>query len=193
MTTSARTQRQIVIDAMQARPDFPWLRGEGHVPMGVPGRPVEQKAWLEPGGNFSPAPGSFGVSLWIFDADGRRIASSDAIPFPDIEQRYEWPDAEFVPALSTKTPFYRNSWRLDRDGAWHGEWKLSKKVPGRSAAVMVRSVGPAGGPVESLHWDGRRLTVNRRWIVEFDGARVAASLGDERSFPLSGEIGRAHV
>ena len=85
------TQRQIVLDAMKRRPDDLWPRGTGHVPLGIPGSPRSQKAYHEPGGSFSPSPGSFGISFWIVHPDGHLIATSNTIPLEQITQEYSWP------------------------------------------------------------------------------------------------------
>ncbi|MGD0093815.1 MAG: hypothetical protein ABSE73_28235 [Planctomycetota bacterium] len=173
----AMTQRRIVLGAMRNRPQDPWPRGEGHVPLGVPGSPREQKAYHEPGGSFSPSPGSFGVSIWVVSPDNRRLATSDDIPLRELTQHYDWSAGGLVPALATETPYYECRWSLEREACWRCE--LRPKGGANRMAVLIRSAGPSGGPVESLHWDGRQLVVNHRWVVEFEAADATVSLGDE--------------
>ena len=171
------TQRQIVLNAMRDRPTDPWQRGAGHVVLGTPGSPRNQKAYHEPGGSFSPSPGSFGISVWILDADRRRIATSDDLPLEKITQILE-PHKNKVPVLRTETSFYSCRWTQLEEGRWQGEFQL---LPGRSENLvcLLRSVGPAGAPVESLYWDGCKLLVNHRWVITFGSDAVRVLLGDE--------------
>jgi len=176
MPSASPTQRDLVLQAIQARPSDPWPRGFGHVVLGVPGSPRSQKAYHEPGGSFSPAPGSLGISLWVLDANGVVVATSDSIPLARIDQRYEWETSLPAPALPTRTPYYTCRWRRPADDRWEAELE-----PRQSArlAVAIRSVGPAGGPVNALWWDGVRLVVNHRWVVWVEGAETEAFLDDE--------------
>ena len=57
------SQREIVKRAMGQRPEDPWPRGWGHVVLASPGSQQPAKGYHEPGGSFSPAAGSFGVSI----------------------------------------------------------------------------------------------------------------------------------
>jgi hypothetical protein len=175
------TQRQIVLNAMRARPADPWPRGSGHVVLGTPGSPRGQKAYHEPGGGFSPCPGSFGVSVWILGPDGGRVATSDDLPMDRSAQVLE-PREGLTPALRTRTPFYECLWTQAEEGRWRGEFRLPS---GRreSVVLMLRSVGPAGGPVEDLDWDGRQLVVNHRWAVTFGPGPVRVLLADEETAP----------
>ncbi len=175
---NSTTQRQQVLTAMRDRPRDPWPRGEGHVPLGIPGSPRQQKAYHEPGGSFSPSPGSFGVSIWVVSPEGRRLATSDDIPMQEIAQRYEWNKESTVPSLVTETPHYECRWSLEREDLWRCELKPKAIVTNR-VAVQLRSVGPAGGPLESLQWDGRQLVVNHRWIIGFEASDAIVGLGDE--------------
>ena len=138
------TQRQIVLEAMKTRSLDPWPRGIGHVPLGEPGSPRSQKAYHEPGGSFSTSAGSFGVSVWITDSNGKRIATSDDIPLDDIGQHYAWPKNAGVPALETKTPYYHCTWSLEPDDRWRWAKKRKQNVfliqPKISSALMCSNL-----------------------------------------------------
>src|SRR5437016_2431682 len=86
----AQTPRLEVIHAMLQRPDDPWPRGKGHVLLAVPGCLEANKGYHEPGAGFSPSFGSFGVSIWITDNDGKIETTSDSIPLEDIRQYLVW-------------------------------------------------------------------------------------------------------
>ncbi|MEI8196920.1 MAG: hypothetical protein WCI73_13550, partial [Phycisphaerae bacterium] len=106
MSTPEFTPRQIVLEAMKKRPADPWPRGRGHVVLGIPGSPQGQKAYHEPGGSFSPAPGSFGVSIWFQRFDDPTMLTSDQVALGEVHQQYLWPTADAVPAIQTQTPTY---------------------------------------------------------------------------------------
>ncbi len=84
-------QREIVQRAAARRPDDPWPRGLAHVVLAIPGSQQPEKSYHEPGGSFSPAVGSFGVSIWVRDSAGNLKTSSDALPMNQIQQRFSWP------------------------------------------------------------------------------------------------------
>jgi len=168
--------RLSVINAMKQRPKDPWPRGNGHVVLAIPGSREDFKAYHEPGGSFSPAFGSFGVSFWVTDDKDRLITTSDAIPMDRVEQELVWPDQPVwprlpdIPGVRTRTPHYEVEWSL----AEAGRWRLRLRPKGTNTTwLVVRSVGPAGAPMTSLHWfaDGR-LYVNDRWTLAFSPKRV---------------------
>jgi hypothetical protein len=178
MPEQPATQREIVLSAMKRRPEDLWPRATGHVLLGVPGSPRNQKAYHEPGGSFSPSPRSFGVSFWIVHPDGHPIATSDTIPLDQITQQYSWADAGSVPGLTTQTPYYECRWSQASYDRWQCEVTRSA-IPGNHLDVLIRSVGPAGGPVESLRVDDGQLIINHRWVVSCTPGPAAVFLGEE--------------
>src|SRR5205809_5321984 len=82
----AQSPRLEVIQAMLQRPNDPWPRGKGHVVLAVPGCSEASKGYHEPGGSFSPSFGSFGVSIWVADNDGKIVATGDSLPPDEIDQ-----------------------------------------------------------------------------------------------------------
>src|SRR4030042_2938478 len=100
------TQRQITLNEMSTRPNDPWPRGDGHVLLAEPGSPLTQKGYHEPGGSFSPAPGSFGLAIWIVDSNNKLIETSDNIPINKITQQYIWKEGSKIPSIKTETPYY---------------------------------------------------------------------------------------
>jgi hypothetical protein len=171
--------RRRVLHEMERRPGDPWPRGDGHVVLAVPGTPEAEKAYHEPGGSFSPAPGTFGVSIWTTDGEGTVLATSDTLPLSEIRQRFVWPDPKKPPAIRTETAHFTALWSSAGPGRWSLDLHLPP-APGKRRFLSVRSVGPAGGPVEELAWDGKRLLVNGAWKITLDPAPRELSLGDER-------------
>ena len=43
----------------------------------------------------------------------------------------------------------------------------------------MRSVGPAGGPIEKIEWDGKQLRINDRWTLSVEPPPKAVSVGHE--------------
>jgi hypothetical protein len=169
------SDRQAVLAEMRRRPGDPWPRGESHVVLAAPGTEADAKAYLEPGGSFSPRARSFGIALWVRDSSGRLRTTSDAIPLTRLRQRFD-SGATVPPAVVVRSPWYAARWTYD------GRWRLQVR-PERGARIelVLRSVGPAGGPVERLQWHSGRLRVNDRWLIEPSPAPATMVLGDERS------------
>ncbi|MCL5097109.1 MAG: hypothetical protein M1608_06200, partial [Candidatus Omnitrophica bacterium] len=142
----------------------PWPRGTGHVILAIPGSRQVDKAYHEPGGSFSPAAGSFGISLWVTDSKGTIQTTSDSIPIDQVRQQLTWPDRRGIPAIRTDTDYYRSIW----SSLGLGSWQLQLHPHTNSETlldVVVRSVGPAGDPINTLDWNGQRLLINRRWAL----------------------------
>ncbi|MDX2230527.1 MAG: hypothetical protein NW220_12875 [Leptolyngbyaceae cyanobacterium bins.349] len=173
------TPRQQVQAQMGVRPGDFWSRSAGHVVLAAAGTPAEAKAYHEPGGSFSPRPGSFGVSIWMLDQNGQPQATSDTIPLDQIQQQLVNLPGQTIPGVVTKTKLYQATWAPLKSGAW----QLSLSTVAANAAkptIMIRSVGPAGGAVRSLRWDNQQLLINDRWVIRPPNA-VKVYLGSERS------------
>ncbi len=170
--------RRLVLEQMRTRPSDPWPRGAGHVLLAVPGSPEEAKAYHEPGGSFSPTVGSFGISLWVFDDRGDRKTTSDDIPLNQIDQRFVWNELQAMPGIVTETPYYQTLWSVDGDRQWNLRLKTLKN-PNTRTMLVVRSVGPAGGSVRSLEWDGGALSINGKWVMTIHPRPGAVQLGEE--------------
>jgi hypothetical protein len=174
----AQSPRLESIQAMLLRPDDPWPRGKGHVVLAVPGCSEASKGYHEPGGSFSPGFGSFGVSVWITGIDGRIQATSDSIPLDDIRQQLVWQQKRELPSIQTETPYYHALWSFVGEGRWRLDLSVHINA-GMKAFVVVRSVGPAGGPVRILDWHDQQLRIDQRWSLRLIPNPAAVSLGDE--------------
>ena len=158
----------------------PWPRSAGHVVLATPGSSEADKAYHEPGGSFSPAVGSFGISIWFTDRQGTVLTTSDTIPLNLIDQQLIWNGKKDIPAILTESGYYKALW----SSAGPGRWVLNLKPytrDGIKPMVVVRSVGPAGGPIRSLDWNGQRLLINDRWTVTLTPPPLAAHVGEEGS------------
>ncbi len=172
------TPRSQVQSQMLRRPSDPWPRGTGHVVLATPGTLEEAKAYHEPGGSFSPMVGSFGVSIWLVDAQGNLQATSDSIPLSQIQQQFVYTDGEAIPAILTKSNDYQASW----SSSSQGHWQLNLQTSGSKNSkpmIVIRSVGPSGGAIQSLKWDGQQLLINERWFVKLAQQPLGVYLGGE--------------
>jgi len=87
--------------------------------------------------------------------------------------------AIFALVGETRTDDYSAHWSRDETGSW--TLKLAwRPGSGNEPRLLIRSPGPAGGPVRSLEWDGGSLIVNKQWAVTPSPAPVRWAIGDER-------------
>lgn len=181
-------QRQLTLLEKARRPNDPWPRGDAHVVLATPGSPLSQKGYHEPGGSFSPSPGSFGIAIWVLDAGNNLVATSDNIPMEQVQQSYQYFDNAVIPALATVTPYYTCTWRHIAEGKW--ELAIKQLKSNQTLQLVMRSAGPAGGPVNSVVWDSTRLLVNRRWLLSPSGHPFSMAIGDEEAGELLKTIPR---
>lgn len=170
--------RLSVLQAMRDRPDDPWPRGTGHVPLGPLGSLETEKGYVEPGGSFSPAAGTFGVSFWIVAEDGRLIATSDDIPLDQTHARYVSSPAGET-GISVETPYYAATWTV-KGGAGFELVLEPRNTGGQHVEIAIRGVGPAGGALTMIEQRGDRLRLGESWTIGplASGMRVTA-LGQE--------------
>ena len=170
------TARAQVLRQMAARPEDPWPRGRGHIVFAIPGTLEEQKSYGEPGGSFSPTVASFGLSLWMTDAQGRVTATSDSIPIGSIQERWLW-DSGKLPVWETKTSTYHATWEIIDQNEWR--LKLEPNPHAGPLQLVLRSVGPAGGPISNLKFRDGQLTINGRWTLSASPPLQLISCGHE--------------
>ncbi|MGA1238736.1 MAG: hypothetical protein ACO34E_17950 [Limisphaerales bacterium] len=181
--TSVPHGRADLLAEIASRPADPWPRNAGHIPLGLPGLPDDWKAYHEPGGSFSPAFASFGISLWVFDAKDRLIATSDSIPLNQIQQSWEWtknrgwPARPDLPAIQTTTPYYSCTWTI-LDAA-HYQLHIRPNSNTR-VSIMIRRPGPSGGPIHALQRSGNSIFLNSQWILEPKGPGIRTEIADPR-------------
>jgi hypothetical protein len=171
-------ERLTVRQAMLARPDDPWPRGSGHVPLGPLGSLETEKGYVEPGGSFSPAAGTFGVSFWIVAEDDRLVATSDDIPLDQTQARYVLSPAGET-GITIETPHYTATWMV-KGGAGFELALEPSPAAGQHVEIAIRGVGPAGGPLVMVERRSDRLQVGDQWTIGTltSGMRVTA-MGQE--------------
>lgn len=180
------TPQQRVMAQMKLRPSDPWPRSSGHVILAQPGSTSENKGLHEPGGSFSPQPGSFGISIWAIDTQGKIKATSDSIPLNEVQQKLISSSAQKIPTILDTTPYYQSSWSSPTIGRWQLDLKSSAKE-NTPLLVVIRSVGPAGGAISALDWNGQRLLIGDRWAIKNISNFAHVYLGSESNTGWSQE------
>jgi len=148
-------------------PDWVWNRSDTHVVLGVPGSLDALKTPVEPGNSFSPGPGSYGVSPWVY-VDGILHAPEEK-PIEELD----WSFAEgHLPVLCSTwhAGDIEVSTRIFTDGelenncikdyfrvclANHTDQAKTFKF-----YLAIRSFGAAGGPITSLRYDADKVYIN---------------------------------
>jgi hypothetical protein len=178
------SERHKLISSIETYPEADWPRGEGHVLIAATGSPLAVKGYHEPGGSFSPGYRSFGISIAVLAEENKSLQlSSNSVPLADLRQ-------QLVPVhgkVVTRTPYYSTAWRSMGQGSYLLSLD-SVETEGLRIGLRVSSAGPAGGPINSIKWDGRSLLVNQRWQLAISPAPVQVFFQDERKpVSLSGE------
>ncbi len=174
---SQRPAQDQIRHAKVERPNDPWPRGRGHVTLGLPGSAEKDKAYLEPGGAFSPSVGSFGIAFWVLNLNNEILTHSDALTLKDIKQKFNY-DTGQIPSVISESQFYEATWTLISTGHWRLVLKPKVKNKNR-LALAIRSVGPAGAPISSLHLQDNKLWINNHWRLETKPQIDLAYLGEE--------------
>lgn len=173
------SQRAVALEEMRRRPADPWPRGTGHAMLSWFGAPIEQRGWLEAGGSFSPELGTFGISIWVTDPAGKLMSGSDNIALADTRHVYRQVAGAF-PAIEASTPYYTATWVAQRSRRYL--LKLTAKSNAEAGLeILIRSVGPAGGPVREIAIDDGVLKLDNGWTVTLPEGTALLCLGDETS------------
>lgn len=161
--------------ARRQRPQDYWPRNVGHIPLGLPGGPESDKAYLEPGGSLSPGVESFGVSIWVRGEQG--LETSDTLPLKSLRQRFVGSDERDGVGVRTETSAYVAEWRQRRLGEWSLALSASANAP--PLEIALRSAGPAGGRIDAVEASDHGLIINHRWRVEAQTGLRLIDLGVE--------------
>ncbi len=184
--------------------------GKAHIVLAVPGSEDLDKSYVEPDGSFSPGVASYGVTTWLYDIGEGHLYAPEEMPDEQLSFQLE---EGFIPIAHSG--WSAGPLRLEKRIA-----VVPKSAGGREAEdycevvvrnegkqvaefwlyVAVRSIGPAGGPVNSLSAsrDARTILLNGAPAIQLDPApasfRVASfePTGDDISlWAKRGELPRA--
>lgn len=151
----------------EKHPDWIWNRSDTHVILGVPGTLDAFKTPVEPGNSFSPGPGTYGISSWIYE-DGVLYAPEN-MPLTDLEWKFE---AGHLPVLTScfKCGKVRVTSRLFTEGDTQisdirDYYRIeltnsSEETAQGSLFIPIRSFGAAGGAIHSLKSSTHCVKIN---------------------------------
>ena len=172
-----RKERAVVAAEQRARPDDPWPAPRGHLVLGAPGAPVTEKAYLEPGGSFSPRPGAPGFAIWVYE-NNALVATSDT-----VDARHQFMDNEggIAPTIRAETNPYTVDWVTVTPDRWRVT--ATPQRPDAQLALSIRSIGPASAAIHNLGVrDDQSVIVDECWRISAPGAEVVFA-GDESADP----------
>jgi hypothetical protein len=151
-----------------------------HTLIGTPGLAEDLKTFVEPGGSFSPGVGTYGITFWIYDRDQNQLYAAET---------YQSEDLSFGLAEGY-LPVVKTSWQAGNTGVdcqvctgWQGNDQLAANDYAQITVkndgyvsqnlwlyVAVRSLGPAGGPIDQISYDEnvRTIWVNGDPAVQLD-------------------------
>lgn len=172
----AVSPRQDVLNHRKLRPQDPWSIYDSHVILAIPGSSEVDKSYIEPAGSFSPKVGSFGLSIWLNDHQNALVATSDTLQQTEVRQSFDWSSA--MPTLVTQTPYYKSTAHVLAGQSWQYETQFFNTST-LQASMLIRSVGPAGGPIHSMRWEQQQLIINDAWAVSFSPQPQSVILGIE--------------
>jgi hypothetical protein len=158
-------------------PNMPLPRGDGHIILANPGSKEDNKSYYEPGGSFSPAGQKYGVSIIVEDTNGKLLTTSDTTPINRINQSLVWESESQLPAVNTITKYYEANWKKVDLNDW--QLTLTPNQTTNLNSLMIRSIGPAGGPIRDISWNDETLTINNKWSVNFNPLPKNVMLDDE--------------
>ncbi len=144
--------------------DFTAARS-GRVFIGALNAPIEEKGIVSPGGTFSPAPGSFGLSI---------VDVTDASP-----------SSESLAAIGAGVGYRAASTQGNVEiepltgGAWR--YRFQPSEASERFVVRLRGIGPAGGPLREIsRLSDRGYLLNQTWRLTFAAPAGPLMARDEK-------------
>ncbi len=185
-----------------------WIqpRSDQHTVIGIPHTRDHRKTFVEPGGNFSPGVGTFGVSIWVYDPDASKLWAPEELPLEALDWHWE---GGYLPVLNSTWRAGKFEIQQQLLAATLGNLEnivntLRVRVVSRSELkadcsgnrvrlrlyLVLRPYGPAGGQVKELSVvSSSEIAVNGKTVLLTQQAgsfgAVAYNLdGQDISVPL---------
>jgi hypothetical protein len=169
-----RLQSETELPVAERRPDF-----QKKISLSVDVGSTRMNGYLGPGGSFSPNENSFGLSIWAVNRDDV-IATSDTFWPPGAVQEVSWERCGTLPMAKTAVHYFNTKVQVRKAQTWSVSIDQMGNFVSR-LVLMVRGDGPSGGRINALDWDGHRLLINNRWILQLDFQPTGVQVGEEKS------------
>lgn len=191
---------------LREHPEWIWPRSDTRVFLGEPGGPEGAKTTVEPGNSFSPGMCSYGVTWWIRFGEEDIFFSPDEAGLDDLAWSFE---EGYLPVIHCVTTvngieihheLFQDGTKKEQSESAAAKLKLTNKkdsVSKMEVYLVLRSIGPAGGPVNSVivGADRRSLWMEERrnpmigadLLPEAIGCGVGDPSGDARRGKIPGE------
>jgi hypothetical protein len=165
-----------VAAARAARPNDAWPVASAFNRLNMPETRVFDVGYVSAGGSFSPGLDQFTISIWVRDENGAVLANSDDFrPSPVDTTDHEGSPRELSGPIHT--PLYDVHWQP----VGPRQYRMDLTTNGDArVSLLIRGIGARSAPVRHLAWDGARLTINGRWVIEGDSS-IRAYLVDENA------------
>jgi hypothetical protein len=160
-------EHALMADMRRRHADWVWNRSDTHVFLGLPRSHETFKTPVEPGNSFSPGPGTYGVSTWVW-AEGKLYAPEE-MPLADIRWRFEEGSRPVLISEWTAGPVeVRSELFCDGDLEVRDVRDYSRVELRNGSArpvecalyVVLRSFGAAGGPLRRMEMRDGTVWVN---------------------------------
>lgn len=151
----------------ELHPDWIWNRADTHIILGVPGSLEAFKTPVEPGNSFSPGPGTYGVSTWIY-TEGQLHAPEEK-PLEELLWSFE---EGYLPVIhsqwsagniAVKSSLFTAGNLETSNLSDYLSVELENKADHELEVIFylaVRSFGSAGGPIKSLAYKDNTVHIN---------------------------------
>lgn len=147
------------LEMLKKHPEWIAPRSDVRVFLGEPGAPEATKTTVEPGNVFSPGMRTFGVTWWLRFPESGEFFATETAPMERLHWSYE---EGFLPVIHCETEVHNIHAKhsLFQDGCAEdfsesvcARLRLSNNgeaVQTIQVFIALRSLGPAGGPIEDL-------------------------------------------
>jgi hypothetical protein len=191
------------LQKLNQHPDWLPPRSDIRVFIGEPGAPEAVKTTVEPGNVFSPGMLTFGVTWWLRLPETGEFFATETAPLDTLRWSYERGSQPTIhcdvnwKALAIRHSLFQDGNTQERNESVCGRLQLtnSSKQPQRvEVYIALRSLGPAGGPVEHLAVgnDGHSFWQPTRMLpfIAFDQlpGRIGCGVGDPSPLAYEGSI-----
>lgn len=151
-----------------------------HILLGTPGLFDWHKTFVEPDGSFSPGVGTFGITSWLYDRKTSKFYAPEEFLLNNLSFSLaegflpvgcsEWKAGACRVAIRVFVGWQNDNQREVTDYAEISVINEGKKSAEAYLYLAIRSLGPAGGPVNTINYDTdkRIVIINGKPSVQFD-------------------------